>query len=142
MSILKSKRRMILTLSVFVVLTLTGIFVWHSDALAKVLKTDKVLPWYNVQHDVPAHGLLGVVCEPNDPRAGAIIRGTANHRTCPFNEVLNEVDFDSDKAGGITTFMQSRTEGNYSYPNIVILAQRTVNWNCIVGVYSNYEIPR
>lgn len=145
MSILKSRPRLTITFSALVILALTGIFIWHSNVLARVLKTDKVLPWYRTRHDVPVHETLAVVCDPNDPkdtRAGAVLRGSATHPTCPFSEVLNEVDFLSDKAGGITTFIQSRTEGNYSYANIVILSQRTINWNCSIGVYSDYSVPR
>jgi hypothetical protein len=96
-----------------------------------------------VQHNVRASGTLGVVCDPldrTDTRAGAVFRVYVK-RSCSFDDVLNEVQFREDGAGGIMTFMQARTEPNSTHPTIVTLFQRIILWNCKVGMYSDGRFP-
>lgn len=137
-------RRLFANAALIMGLSLFGMTILYTTVLAKVIRTDKTLPWVNAQHDARASGTLGVVCDPSDPtdtRAGALIKASVSG-TCPLNEVLNEVQFASDGAGGIRTFIQSRTEANYSYPVNVVLKRRTILWNCKMGRYLDIADPR
>ncbi|MGB9180429.1 MAG: hypothetical protein WCB68_14450 [Pyrinomonadaceae bacterium] len=139
----RQKNRLLLRQSIANVVLIAAFLIFGASVCyiktnAKVIKTDKQLPWTNLQHDVRATGTLAVICEPTDIKAGCVI-GVVIRNTCPYDHVLNEVDF-RNYAGGIQTFTQSRTEASSTHPIIVILDQYIRLWDCKVGLYSESEL--
>lgn len=90
---LNSRVVFVAVVSIFVMIL--GVVFYYTPVLARIVRTDKTLPWTNLQHNVMASGTLGVFCDPNDPkdtRVGCVIRAVANQK-CSTVNVLNEVDF-------------------------------------------------
>lgn len=84
----------------------------YTTVFANVIWTDKTLPWINTQVNARASGVLGVKCNPlddTDTRAGNTIKASVK-RTCPTVNVVNLVQFSSDNAGGIRTYMTAYTK--------------------------------
>ena len=120
----------------FVVTLITTVY-------AGIIKTDKPIPWVNVQINARAHGVLAVTCNPNDStdtRYGAILRGNVK-RVCPTVDVQNSVQFLSDNAGGIRTYIAAITKPSNDYPTSVNLFLRNAYWNCKVGLYRDVTAP-
>lgn len=120
----------------FVVTLITTVY-------AGIIKTDKPIPWVNVQINARAHGVLAITCNPNDStdtRYGAILRGNIK-RVCPTVDVQNTVQFLSDGAGGIRTYIAAVTEPSNIYSTRVTLFLRNIYWNCKVGKYRDVTAP-
>lgn len=110
---------------------------------AGIIKTDKPIPWVNVQINARASGTLAITCNPNDPtdtRYGAILRAHIK-RVCPTVDVNNTVQFLGDGAGGIRTYIGATSKPSAEYPSSVQLNLRNVFWNCKVGKYRDVTAP-
>lgn len=120
----------------FVVTLITTVY-------AGIIKTDRPIPSVNVQVNYRASGTLVVTCNPydsTDTRYGAVLRGQIK-RVCPTVDVQNSVQFLSDNAGGIRTYIAAITKPSNDYPTSVNLFLRNAYWNCKVGLYRDVTAP-